>query len=268
MPSADTVLWFSLTKGPCQTPPGSGAAISSGDGRLAVKMRKRAQPTASLVVHLQGEILHPTQIRKAVAIAAALFAAGSHAAIITFDDLDPIALSPIQYHLTDIPNGYAGLTWQNMGVSDMSVPDAPRESGYGPGTISPNNVAFNNSGLPAGFSSTSKFTLESAYFTAAWNDGLQVDVQGSSDGVLLFSTTFTLNTTTPSLITFNWSDIDAVTFFSHDGTPVSTIGGSGTHFALDNLSVSAVPELGSNLMTLMGLLAIGGVVRQHGRTKP
>ena len=211
--------------------------------------------------------MHTVQIRRAAAIAAALLlASGSHAALITFDDLDPIALSPVHYHLADIPDGYADLVWQNMGVIDMSAANAPHDSGYGPGTISPNNVAFNNIGTAAGFSSTSRFTLESAYFTAAWNDGLQVDAQGFSDGVLLFSTSFTLDTTKPSLITFNWSNIDSVTLFSHDGTPVSTIGGSGTHFALDNLSISAVPEVDSSLMTTLGLFAIGGLVLKRGRS--
>lgn len=208
------------------------------------------------------------QIRQTALAATAFFLAGfAHADTITFDDLVPSALSPTGYHLANVPQGYAGLAWQNIGVADMSAAAAPHNSGYGPGTISPTNVAFNSGGDPASFGSATNFTLEQAYFTAAWNDGLEVDVQGFLNGTLQFSKSFILNTSAPSLITFNWSNINSVSFFSHGGTLVSSIG-SGTHFALDNLSISAVPESDSTLLSLAGMLTVGGSMLARRRSTP
>jgi hypothetical protein len=91
--------------------------------------------------------------------ALALFAgAGSYAfpaaaTLITFDDL-PGSINPI-------PNGYNGLNWSNW---DAFNGHNDPNSGYVPGIVSPNNVAFNAGGNPAVFSNGT-FTFNSATFS-------------------------------------------------------------------------------------------------------
>lgn len=66
-------------------------------------------------------------------------------------------------------------------------------------------------------------------------------VSGYLGGVLQDTVTFTMNTSGPTLETFNWSGINEVRFNSTGGTPnPAYIGsGSGTQFALDNLVINA-----------------------------
>jgi hypothetical protein len=60
--------------------------------------------------------------------------------------------------------------------------------------MSGNNVAFDFGSGPAtgSFSSATSFNLNSAYLTAAYNDGLQVDVQGFVGSTLTYDNTFTV----------------------------------------------------------------------------
>ncbi|MBA4109323.1 MAG: PEP-CTERM sorting domain-containing protein [Leptothrix sp. (in: Bacteria)] len=152
-----------------------------------------------------------------------------------------------------IYSNYGGLNWSNFDVLNSSF---YQPSGYVAGTISPSSVAFNAYGNAASFNSGAQFTFNSAYFTAAWSNGLIVDVQGYLGGSLVKSTSFTLDTTAASLITFNWANIDQVTFVSHGGVDAG-LGGSGTHFALDNVTLNAVPEPSSFALVIAGLGIFG-----------
>src|SRR5690242_5882980 len=96
--------------------------------------------------------------------------------IIMFDDLSPATVSASGFRTDPIMNGYAGLQWQNFYVSDTRYGPYPSD-GYKNGTVSPNNVAFNANGTPASLSGPT-FDLNSGYFTGAWNDGLQIRIQG------------------------------------------------------------------------------------------
>ena len=171
------------------------------------------------------------------------------ATTIFFDDLPGSDL---------IPNGYNGLEWTNFYYLDgTTIPN----SGYLPAIVSPNNVAYNGFGDPA-LISDGTFDLNSGYFTAAWNDNLQLQVIGSLMGSTLYDMTFTLSATDPTLINLNYLGVDSVQFISFGGTPhPDYIGfGSGTQFALDNLVVngtSTVPDSGSTVM-LLGI-ALGGI---------
>lgn len=152
-----------------------------------------------------------------------------------------------------IYSNYGGLNWSNFDVLNSSF---YQPSGYVAGTISPSSVAFNAYGNAASFNSGTQFTFNSAYFTAAWSNGLIVDVQGYLGGSLVKSTSFTLDTTAASLITFNWANIDQVTFVAHGGVDAG-LGGSGTHFALDNVTLNAVPEPSSFALVIAGLGIFG-----------
>ena len=105
------------------------------------------------------------------------------------------------------------------------------------------------------------FTLNSGYFTAAWYDGLTIDVTGFNSGNQIDATSFAVNTSGPTLETFDWSGVDSVVFHSSGGTQNPNLFGGGTHFALDNLRVNEettpTPEPGS--VAAMGLGAFGVV---------
>ncbi|HEU6448051.1 MAG TPA: hypothetical protein VFV23_06420 [Verrucomicrobiae bacterium] len=55
----------------------------------------------------------------------------------------------------------------------------------------------------------------------------------------MYDKTYTLSSTSPTLIRFPKAIVTSVEFMSSGGTPNDTyIGGSGEHFAVDNLSVT------------------------------
>ena len=168
-------------------------------------------------------------------IALLLIASNANALVINFDDLDT-ALS-----YTEVPSGYNSYNWNNFfalnGNSSTYI-----NSGYHVGIVSQANVAFNANGNPAYISKSNFFNLHSGYFTAAWNNDLQLTVTGFADegGTnQKYISTYTLQTTAPSKITFNWTGIRRVLFSSSGGVDAG-YSGSGTHFALDNLSIDGV----------------------------
>lgn len=177
-------------------------------------------------------------------------AAHARAEVINFDDLSDGGYG------TAIPNGYHGLNWTNFYVMNTAANEALfGPSGYSDGTVSAPNVAFNGGGLEAIVSDNS-FTFNSGYFTAAWNNGLTITVDGYLGGNLVDTTSFVVNTTGPTLETFNWT-VDTLDFTSSGGTNAG-YHGAGTQFALDNLTineVAPVPEPAAVLL-LATLLSI------------
>jgi hypothetical protein len=158
---------------------------------------------------------------------------------ITFDDLPAGSGSAV-------PAGYAGLQWNNFGCRDRRT--FTSESGYLYGMVSAWNIVANLNGNPALIGAGS-FDLNSAYLTGAWNDGLQVRVEGFRGGSLAYDNTYTVVSTASTLISFNYLGVDSVRFSSFGGTPHG-YRGSGTHFVMDNLTVT-VPE--PSAVELVGL---------------
>jgi hypothetical protein len=169
-------------------------------------------------------------------IVALSFPAITRATLITFDDLSvsPGVGSPI--------NNYDGLHWSNFYVKNTL--GAPT-TGYINGTVSPNNVAYNGSGTVAYFYDTpfTYFNFDSCYFTAAVNDGLNVEVQGFIGNTVAYDNTYVVNTEAPTLINFNYLGVSEVKFISSGGVFQGYPGfAGGTQFVMDNLTISAVPE--------------------------
>ncbi len=144
----------------------------------------------------------------------------------TFDDLSGSGLP--------VPAGYGGLTWSNF---NYTIGSSHPNSGYSAGTVSPPNAAYNPYGNPASIISTGQVNFVSAYLTAAWNDNLQVQVKGYSGGTLVYSNSYILSATAPTLINFNYLGINEVDFISSGGTPHPGYSGSGTHFVMDNVVI-------------------------------
>ena len=71
--------------------------------------------------------------------------------------------------------------------------------------------------------------------TAAWNDNLNINIDGYRDGVLIYDTTVIVSDDGPTVFTFNWDDVDVVTFTPYGGTDAGTPGG-GIHLAMDDIS--------------------------------
>jgi hypothetical protein len=169
--------------------------------------------------------------------------ADANAQLLTFDTLPPTVAGIV-------PGGYGGLNWINFDYLDYTADPSGNLgfSGYHAGAVSGHAVGFNAGGTPASFNSASVFTLTSLWLAGAWNDGLNVQIQGFNSGSLLFSNTFVVNTTAASFISLNYVNVDQVVFSSFGGTlnPTLVDRGEGTQFAMDNVQISpaivAVPE--------------------------
>ena len=124
--------------------------------------------------------------------------------------------------------------------------------GYYSGVVSPNNVAFNENGDPASITvSGGLFDLDSAYLTSAIDSVplLDIQVQGFVGATMLYNNTYTVNNSGSTLINFDYSGIDSVTFTSGEEP-----------FAMENLTVSVPEPKSLNLAFLFISLAIASIL--------
>src|SRR5262249_39790818 len=155
----------------------------------------------------------------------------SRAAVLTFDDLPGDGSSP---------NTYGGVKWpQAWGVLDaVSYGAGNGPNGYTAGMVSANNVAYVGEGADALITSITagtKFNFNSAYLTAAWEDGLPVRVIGSFLGATLYDNTYTLSASAPTLINFGYTGVDSVEMvITGPGTHHAGYASSGTQWLMDN----------------------------------
>jgi hypothetical protein len=173
---------------------------------------------------------------------------------VTFDDL-PGSFGPI-------PAGYGGptWTWNNFILRDQSTNNTP--SGYVNGTVSWSKVAYNGSGDPASITSTSFFDFNGAYFTAAWNDDLQLQITAKNGNTVVGQNTWTLQTSGPLWIGPGWTNITELDFNSFGGTNHG-YGGTGPHFVMDNFNGTApVPIPGALFLFAPGLAGLAAIRRR------
>ena len=180
------------------------------------------------------------------AIAATVIVLGigavAQATVLTFDDLTPVPFAPASA-FAPLPNGYGGFNWNNFSYTS----DTYSLTGYDNGRVSGDYVSYNAFGNPA-VVSDSVFDFNSAYLTAAFNDGLSVTVEGLKSGATLYSKTVVVNTTQPTLVNFDYFGVDELRFTSFGGVEPDYLinRGGGTQFALDNFTfnekVTSVPE--------------------------
>ena len=200
-----------------------------------------------------------------LAVVTALFVtSNAQAAILTFDDITTAPEATI--------TNYGGLQWTNTGVLDVtSYTYVP--SGYQNANTSGDYVAYNKYASVASVS-TSVFDFVGANFTAAWNDDLNLLVEGLLNGVVTNTRTVTLQPVAPGAaarIDFNYNGIDQLRFTSFGGTlnpafiNVAPTAGAGPHFAMDDFEYNTpVPEPST---ALLGLMGIGSLFRRIRRKK-
>ena len=193
-------------------------------------------------------------ILAALALCAATLAGPAVADVITFDDRGPDVQAL---------GHYEGFDWNNMStVGPKKV--GLGNTGYGKGVVSPKNVAFNDYGDVTGSVSLAQgtFTFESAYFTAAWIDGLKLTIVGLNDGVQKYAKTLTLNTKKPFLFEANWAGIDKLTFTTY----LDQCSTKGRQFVMDNFKfISGVPEPDTWALMIAGFGGVGVMIRANRR---
>ena len=167
--------------------------------------------------------------------------------IITFDDLPATQAR--------VPNGYGGLSWSEFDYLQASSYFL-NPSGYQAGMISPGRVGFGFPFTsPTSVFSVDLFNFNSAYLTAAWNNNLQLEVKGYAGTTLVYDNSYILSPVTPTLIQFNYSNVNEVDFLPSGGTDFPGYPGSGEQFVIDNLVID-VPEPSILALVLLGALCI------------
>ena len=186
------------------------------------------------------------------AAAAILLGVGSaaNAEVLTFDD---IQLGPTGYS-TSIGE-YSTVYFANFGCySDLAITDG----GFGNGVVSGTQAAFQAYNAPASVISTNEdvLNLASGEFTAAWRNGLQIQVSAyaGEDSVLIYQEQFTLETSGSIFLEFGISGARYIQFETFGGTP-GGFGGDGSNFIMDNLNVSSVPAPAGVMLLGLGACA-------------
>jgi hypothetical protein len=208
----------------------------------------------------------------AAAAAFAAFAMPANAQLATFDDLALCQQSEANNQVYLVPNGYAGFNWSNFYVGHGAT-TATRVNGpgYANGTVTDPCMALNGFGEPAEITSGNPFIFNGGFFTAAFQNGLFLSVEGFSGATLLFATSLTLNTAGPQLMDVTWAGVDRVRFQSGSGSP-------GSQFVFDNfrfnntpdpsIPPTTVPEPGALLLLATGLAGLAVGWRRRGASEP
>jgi hypothetical protein len=168
--------------------------------------------------------------------------------VLNFDDITNLDIANI-----NVPNGYGELDWSGFKVIPK---DYWPNSGFDNGTVSGNYVAYNSFARSVSVYN-GEFDFVGAYLTAAWNNDLNINIQGFSGVTLLYSTTVVVGPWGPAWFNFNYCGIDKLIFTSYGGTNAG-LGGGGEHFVVDNFTY--IPEPATLL-----LLGIGAaIVKKRG----
>jgi hypothetical protein len=154
---------------------------------------------------------------------------------ITFDGIDDPA-----FGVTALPDGYAGMNWDNFYAINTS--SVTQHSGYHYGIHSGDSTGFNGSGdLATMTTARNDFSLKKGFFTAALNTGLVVDVYAYRDGVQVAHKVILPDYDHSMKVKFghNFRHIDTITIDGTGGTDADPgdDGGPGEQVAIDDLNV-------------------------------
>ncbi|MFC7737511.1 tandem-95 repeat protein [Roseomonas sp. GCM10028921] len=152
--------------------------------------------------------------------------------------------NPLSVHFDDlvvsdyigfIPAGYKGFSWSGFAV--MRPAQYPlNPSGYQAGMVSSPNDGWGSGTLS--ITRPTDFDFESGYFTAAWNNGQTLRVEGWDDGALRGFQEFVIDSTGPKYVELNdpvFDSVDRVVFSTRGGTDNPSYPGGGEFMVMDNL---------------------------------
>ena len=176
----------------------------------------------------------------------------TQAAVITFDDLPATELDAI-------PEGYNGFTWGESFLTNVSYvhKNTLPGTGFETGVVSGDYAAFNFLATTS-IISGAQFDFNGAYLTAAWNDGLNIEVTGFLNNLALFTKTVVVNTQQAQWFDFNFLGINSLSLRAWGGTSIDGPQGND-FFVMDNFTINeptAVPESSSLVLLLLGIAGI------------
>lgn len=175
---------------------------------------------------------------------------GTQAAIITFDDL-PVT------ELDAIPEGYQGFTWGNSFLTNVSYihKDTLPGTGFETGVVSGDYAAFNFLATTSVISGE-QFDFNGAYLTAAWNEGLNIQVTGFLNNLALFTKTVVVSTQHAQWFDFDFAGINSLSFHASGGTGTA----GNDFFVMDNFTINESTPVSESSSLALLLLGITGIL--------
>jgi hypothetical protein len=153
----------------------------------------------------------------AAGLVAAMERPAGASTLLTFENTNTTNEQPL--------TSYGGLSWQNVQTmnTDWWVSTNNPINGYVAGAVSPPTVAWvpadgNSNTATATISSPTPFAFDSAALTSAWNDKLLLQVTGYLNGQVVGSENVTLNPSAPTMVNFNFPQVDTVRLSASGGT--------------------------------------------------
>ena len=187
-----------------------------------------------------------------MALLVATIPANATLELLNFDDLPARSSSPFPLPGSGvITNGYGGLNWNTFTVIN---PATSGFTAFSAGVVSPNNVALAGNDS---ISAPAIFDLQSAYLTASSgiftaSRPLRVQVEGFLGTTMLYSNSYPVSGTVPTLFNFNFVGVDRVSFITSQFGPVTS---PLQEFVMDNLTVNfPAPEPSTTALVTMGVV--------------
>ncbi len=200
------------------------------------------------------------------------FTATAQTTLLTFDDVSTSGGQDPGYYpisMFGTPGTYGGLIWDaplftpvsyDVGIVNpvtfLGIPSVTAKAGvtgYGDanGLVSGQNVMDIGDRSTVSALPGTLFDFDSGYFTACWQNGVNVTLIGYRNGGMADYAYSTLSSLSPTFENLNWTDLDEMVFY---------IGSSNPYICADNLTFDLnaqnVPE--PSVLALFGFGSLAG----------